>query len=79
VWHRRQSDGGRYDRAMNAILRLLLVVWVIGYLAIGCTPIFGGSFGEGVFGFIVGSVLFIPWVIGIVVLSGLIWLTNRRP
>jgi hypothetical protein len=69
---------GRYDPSMNTLLRLLLLLWVIGYLAVGCAPVFGGSFGEGLFGLIVGSVLFVPWVIGIAVLSGLIWLTNRR-
>lgn len=69
---------GRYDRPVNAILRLILLLWVIGYLAVACAPVLGGSVGEGVFGVIVGSVLFIPWLIGILVLAGLIWLTNAR-
>lgn len=61
---------------MNTILRVLLLVWVFGYLFVSCAPILGGHLVLGAITFVGGIVLFIPWVLGIVVLATLIAATN---
>lgn len=61
---------------MNKILRVLLLVWVFGYLFVACAPILGGHLVLGAITFVGGIVLFIPWVLGIVVLAALIAATN---
>ncbi len=71
----------------NTILRVLLAIWVIGFLAISCGPFITGfddgigrTIVGGLFGAILGATLFVPWVVGVVILIGLIVLTNRgRP
>jgi hypothetical protein len=63
---------------VNTILRLLLLLWVIGYLAISCQPLFSGSATAGGVGLLAGAILLIPWLIGVLVLAILIWLTNPR-
>jgi hypothetical protein len=67
----------------NAWLRVILVLWVIGFLVIACGPAIlgdgiGGTLFGGVVGLTLGAVLFVPWVIGVVILGALIWLTNPR-
>lgn len=66
---------------MNVALRIVLLVWVLGYLLVSCGPLLGGHLLIGGITFIAGIALFVPWVIGIVVLGFLIWATNpeRRP
>ena len=61
---------------MNIALRIGLLVWVFGYLFVSCAPILGGHLVIGALTFVGGILLFIPWVIGIVVLAAAIWLTN---
>jgi hypothetical protein len=62
---------------MNLVLRILLAVWVLGYLLVSCGPFVRGDGGAaGFFGFIFGAVFLAPWVIGIIVLGLLVWLTN---
>jgi hypothetical protein len=63
---------------VNTVLRLILLLWVIGFLAISCAPLFNDGAVAGGLGLIVGTVLFIPWLIGLFILGALIWLTNRR-
>ena len=62
---------------MNVALRIVLLLWVCGYLFASCAPILGGHLVLGAIGLLGGIVLFIPWVIGIVVLATLIALTNE--
>jgi hypothetical protein len=66
---------------VNVALRIVLLVWVLGYLLVSCGPLLGGHLLIGGITFIAGIALFVPWVIGIVVLGFLIWATNpeRRP
>jgi hypothetical protein len=61
---------------VNTILRILLLIWVLGYLLVSCAPLLGGHLLLGTITFIGGIVLFVPWVIGIVVLGALIRGTN---
>ena len=63
---------------MNRILRLILVLWIVGYLAVSCGPMLGDSAVLGGVGLLAGAVLLIPWLIGVLVLVVVIWLTNPR-
>ncbi len=66
---------------MRSAFQILLLIWVLGYLLVSCGPLLGGHLFVGAIALAGGVVLFVPWVIGIVVLAGLIWLTDpgRRP
>ena len=63
----------------NTALRIALLLWVVGYLFLSCSPILGGNLLTGAFALVGGIVLFVPWLIGIVVLGVAIWLTNPPP
>jgi hypothetical protein len=63
---------------LNTTLRLILAIWTIGFLAISCGPMFTGDVGAGGLGLLVGGVLFVPWLVGILVLGIFVWLTNPR-
>jgi hypothetical protein len=62
----------------NSVLRVLLLVWVLGYLLISCGALISGDLGGGVVGLVAGAVLFVPWLVGVVVLGALVWITNPR-
>jgi hypothetical protein len=62
---------------LNTILRILLAIWVAGFLLISCAPLYAEG-GVGVLGFLSGAVLLVPWLIGVVILGVLIWLTNPK-
>jgi len=62
---------------INTILRILLAIWVAGFLLISCAPLYADG-GAGLLGFLTGAVLFVPWLIGVILLGVLIWLTNPR-
>ena len=65
---------------MNTLLRVLLLIWIFGYLFVSCGPLLNGDFVLGTITFVGGIILFVPWVIGIGVLAFLVWSTNpRRP
>ena len=65
---------------MNFVLRVLLLVWVFGYLLVSCAPVLGANGLVGAIGFLSGIVLFIPWLVGVIVLAVLVWLTGSgRP
>lgn len=61
---------------MNLALRLLLVFWIVVYLVASCAPILNGHLVLGTFALLGGLLLFVPWVIGIVILVILIQATN---
>jgi hypothetical protein len=63
---------------MNTVFRVLLAIWIVGYLAIACAPLFADSVFIGGIGFVSGILLLIPFVVGCVILVSLIWLTNNR-
>jgi hypothetical protein len=64
---------------MNFLLRVLLLVWVFGYLFVSCAPLLGTNGLVGAIGFLSGVVLFLPWLVGVIVLAILIWLTSPGP
>lgn len=61
---------------MNTLLRVLLLVWILGYLFVSCGPLLSGDFILGTITALGGIALFFPWVIGIVILAILIRVTN---
>lgn len=64
--------------ALNLLFRLLLTLWVVGFLLISCVPLLTGSGGAGILGLIAGAVLLVPWFVGAMILAVLVWLTNAR-
>ena len=63
---------------MNSFLRFLLAIWTIGFLVIFCVPLLTGNAIAGGIGLVAGAVLLVPWLVGVLVLSIFIWLTNPR-
>jgi hypothetical protein len=63
---------------VNRIFRVVLLVWVFGYLAIACGPMLLGNGVVAGAGLLTGAVLLIPWLIGVLILVILVWLTNPR-
>ena len=63
-------------RNVNTVLKIVLLLWVVGYLFVSCAPILDGHLLLGAVTFVGGIILFVPWVIGIVVLATLIRMTN---
>jgi hypothetical protein len=63
---------------MNTLFRVLLAIWVVLYLVIACAPILSNSAVVGGIGFVSGVILFVPFLIGAVILVCLIWLTNAQ-
>lgn len=61
---------------MNTLLRVLLLIWIFGYLFVSCGPLLGGDLILGTITALGAIVLFIPWVIGIGVLAILVRMTN---
>jgi hypothetical protein len=61
---------------MNFLLRVFLLAWVFGYLLISCAPLLGANGLVGAIGFVSGIVLFFPWLVGVIVLAILVWLTS---
>ena len=61
---------------INTAVRLLLVLWILGYVAVACAPMVTGDVGSGVAGLLLGGVLFIPWLLVTIVLLAVVWLTS---
>jgi hypothetical protein len=69
----------REDSVGRQILKVLLAIWAIGYPVLRCSPLLAtgtgsaGAAGAGGFtALILSSVLFFPWIIGIIVLGILV-------
>ena len=70
----------RSAMTMNTIFRLLLLIWVFGYVFVSCAPLLMGHLVLGGITFVAGLVFFLPWLAVAIVLLGLVWLTKpRRP
>ena len=71
--------GPRYDPAMaNMVFRILLLIWVLGYLFVSCVPLLSGHMIIGGITFVAGIIFLVPWLLGVLVLGALVWMTNRR-
>ncbi|MDQ3406745.1 MAG: hypothetical protein M3472_01100, partial [Chloroflexota bacterium] len=63
----------------NSWLKVILVLWVLGFVVLACGPAIaadgiGGTLIGGAFGLLLGSVLLVPWIVGVGILIVLIWL-----
>jgi hypothetical protein len=63
---------------VNGFFRVPLALWTILFLVISCAPLLTGNAIAGGAGLLAGAVLLVPWLIGVLVLSIFIWLTNPR-
>ena len=63
---------------MNGFFRILLALWTILFLVISCAPLLTGNAIAGGFGLVAGALLLVPWLVGVLILSIFIWLTNPR-
>jgi hypothetical protein len=61
---------------VNTLFRILLLIWVFGYLVVSCAPLLGANAFVGALGFLSGIVLFVPWLVGVIVLAVLVLVTN---
>jgi hypothetical protein len=68
---------------VHRLLRLVFSIWLIAYPVIACVPTIAGMAAGGTSGswqvlggLLVGSVLLVPWLVGLLVL-GLITLLTR--
>lgn len=64
-------------------IRLLLTIWLVAYPVVACTPVLLGSISGGsgggyaiLGGLFAGSILLLPWLVGILVLGLLALLTR---
>ena len=67
-----------FGLVVNTLFRVLLAIWTIGFLVVSCVPMLTGNVVVGGVGLIAGAVLLIPWLVGVLILSAFIWLTNPR-
>jgi hypothetical protein len=63
---------------VNLVFRVLLAIWILGYLLMSCAPLLQGDIGGGLVGIFLGGVLLVPWLLGAVVLGLLVLITNPR-
>ena len=68
---------------MHDFLRVLLVIWAVGYPVVSCAPLLicvregaGGALVGSVIAIILGSALFVPWVVGLVILGLGVYMTR---
>jgi hypothetical protein len=67
----------------NRKLRIALAIWAVAFPVVSCAPAIladgiTGTLLGGLFGLVLGSVLLVPWLIGLVVLGALVYLTDER-
>lgn len=60
------------------MFRFLLAIWTVLFLVISCAPSLMGNAIAGGTGLVAGAILLVPWLIGVLILSIFIWLTNPR-
>jgi len=82
---RDRSPGNWLDRtwSLNGILRAALAVWALAYPVVACAPLLitgtdtaGGTAVGGLVSLAVGATLFGPWIVGLLVLGVLAWVTK---
>ena len=68
------TSGGT-EAAMKSVLRWLLIIWVIAYPVISCSPLAAGDGTDagavvsGGAAMVTGAVLFFPWIVGVIILG----------
>jgi len=63
---------------VNSLLRVVLAIWTIGFVVLSCGPLLSGNAAAGGLGLLAGAVFLVPWLIGLLVIGVLVWLTNPR-
>lgn len=68
---------------LNGRLKIILALWFVAYPVIACGPsaITHGGITGGLadfWGLAIGGLLFVPWLVGLVVLGAAVWLTSPR-
>jgi len=61
---------------VNRLFKILLAIWTIGFLITAVVPLVTGNAVAGGIGPVVGAILFVPWLVGAVILGMCIWLTG---
>jgi hypothetical protein len=68
---------------IHTLLKWALAAWAIGYAVLSCSPmlITGADTGTsvaagGIASLVVGATLFGPWIVGLLVLGVLVWVTK---
>ncbi len=64
--------------SLNRSLRFVLAIWTVAFLVLSCVPLLTGNAIAGGLGLAVGAILLVPWLVGVLVLVILIWLTNAQ-
>ena len=82
MFRRDYGEGPERRRPLNTRLKLILVIWLVAYPVVACGPMIlteGGLSGMigNFIGLTLGGLLFVPWLIGLVVLGALVWLTSQ--
>ena len=84
MFRRRDDDHTpRGRRSLNSRLKIVLAIWAVAYPVVACGPMviteggFSGMIGNFI-GLTLGGLLFVPWLVGIVVLGALVWVTSPR-
>jgi hypothetical protein len=66
------------NRGVNRLFRYALALWTVLYLVVSCVPALTSNALIGGAGLVAGAILLVPWLVGVLVLSIFIWLTNRH-
>jgi hypothetical protein len=77
-------DGdGASGSQLHRLLKGGLGLWAIAYPVMSCAPLFmtgvdsgGAAAGGGLASLVVGATLFGPWIVGLLVLGVLVWVTD---
>ena len=69
--------------SLNGKLKIGLAIWAVAYPVVACGPAWItegaviGTIGNAV-SFFLASLLFVPWLLGLVVLGALVWVPSPR-
>ena len=68
---------------LNRRLKIILAIWAVAYPVVSCGPMalteggISGAIGTFV-SLTLGGLLLVPWLLGLVVLGALVWITSPR-
>lgn len=81
MWQGRPAASHQSRR--HRILKGALAFWAVAYPVVSCSPLFvtgadsgGAATVGGLTSLIVGATLFGPWIVGVIVLGVLVWVTK---
>jgi hypothetical protein len=67
----------------NTRLKIILAIWAVAYPVLACGPAYltqGGVSGAigNITSLFLSSVLLIPWLLGLIVIGALVWISGPR-